>query len=73
VTAGDAQDGRGEPAGFGMAGAAPGRFDLEAIRIVECQDDRRAYLALRYKTGVEAPSWTASDGTLRLLALTLIA
>lgn len=47
--------------------------DLETIRIVERQDDRHAYLTLRYKTGVEAPSWTASDGTLRLLALTLIA
>ena len=28
---------------------------------------------LRYATGVEVPSWTVSDGTLRLLALTLAA
>ena len=56
-----------------MTGAAAGRFALEAIRIVERQEDHHACLALRYKTGVEAPSWTASDGTFRLLALTLIA
>ena len=45
--------------------------DIENIRIVEREDDRHAYLMLRYSTGVEVPSWTVSDGTLRLLALTL--
>ena len=47
--------------------------DLEGIRVVERPEDLHAYLMLRYKTGVEIPSWTASDGTLRFLALTLLA
>ena len=45
--------------------------DLEAIRVVEREDDRHAYLMLHYADGVQVPSWTTSDGTLRLLALTL--
>jgi len=45
--------------------------DLEAIRTVERGDDRHRYLMLRYSGGLEVPSWMASDGTLRLLALTL--
>ena len=28
---------------------------------------------LRYETGMDVPSWMASDGTMRLLALTLLA
>ena len=47
--------------------------EIEDIRIVEREDDRHAYLMLRYATGLEVPSWTVSDGTLRLLALTLAA
>ena len=47
--------------------------EIEDIRVVEREDDRHAYLMLRHKTGVEVPSWVASDGTLRLLALTLTA
>ncbi len=47
--------------------------EIERIRIVEREDDRHAYLMLRYATGVEVPSWAVSDGTLRLLALTLAA
>ena len=47
--------------------------EIEDIRIVEREDDRHAYLMIRYATGVEIPSWTVSDGTLRLLALTLTA
>ena len=45
--------------------------EIDVIRIVEREDDRHGYLMLRYSTGLEAPSWTVSDGTLRLLALTL--
>lgn len=33
--------------------------------------DRHRYLMLRYGGGLDVPSWMASDGTLRLLALTL--
>ena len=47
--------------------------DLQEIRVVEREDDRHAYLMLCYASGVEVPSWAVSDGTLRLLALTLIA
>lgn len=45
--------------------------DLEGIRTIERQDDRHRYLMLKYRGGLEIPSWMASDGTLRLLALTL--
>jgi len=46
---------------------------LEDVHVVERPEDRHAYLVLRYASGVEIPSWLASDGTLRLLALTLLA
>lgn len=45
--------------------------DLIGIRTVERPDDRHRYLMLKYRGGLEVPSWMASDGTLRLLALTL--
>jgi predicted ATPase len=45
--------------------------DLEHIRTVERPEDRHRYLMLRYKGGLTVPSWLVSDGTLRLLALTL--
>jgi predicted ATPase len=45
--------------------------DLEGIRTVVRPDDRHRYLVLVYRGGLEVPSWMASDGTLRLLALTL--
>lgn len=45
--------------------------DLEGIRIVDRQDDRHRYMMLQYEGGLEVPSWMVSDGTLRLLALTL--
>ncbi len=47
--------------------------DLNTVRVVEREDDRSVYLMLGYKTGVEIPSWMASDGTLRFLVITLIA
>ena len=46
--------------------------DLEDIRAIVRPEDRHAYLIFRYSTGVEVPSWTVSDGTMRLLALTLL-
>lgn len=45
--------------------------DLVGVRTVEREDDKHRYLMLQYEGGLEVPSWTASDGTLRLLALTL--
>ncbi len=47
--------------------------EIEAIDTVEREEDRHRYLRLRHRTGLQAPSWTVSDGTLRLLALTLVA
>ena len=47
--------------------------DLKGIRTVERADDRFRYLTLGFADGLEVPSWMASDGTLRLLALTLLA
>lgn len=47
--------------------------DLKEIRVVQREDDHRAYLVLSYGAGLEVPSWSVSEGTLRLLALTLIA
>jgi hypothetical protein len=45
--------------------------DLENVRTVERPDDKHRYLVLRYQGGLDVPSWMVSDGTLRLLALTL--
>lgn len=45
--------------------------DIEDIRTVERADDKHRYLVICYRGGLEVPSWMASDGTLRLLALTL--
>jgi predicted ATPase len=45
--------------------------DLEQVKTVERPEDKHRYLVLGYKGGLEIPSWMASDGTLRLLALTL--
>ena len=47
--------------------------ELEDVRTVERPEDRHRYLVLHYPGKLEVPSWTASDGTLRLLALTLLA
>jgi len=47
--------------------------DLETIDTVEREEDRNRYLRIAYREGCQAPSWVVSDGTLRLLALTLIA
>lgn len=45
--------------------------DLEGIGWARRQADNAEFLMLRYDSGLEAPSWVLSDGTLRMLALTL--
>ncbi len=45
--------------------------DLADIRIVERPDDKHKYLVFQYTGGTEVPTWMISDGTLRLIALTL--
>ncbi|HUU82761.1 MAG TPA: AAA family ATPase [Phycisphaerae bacterium] len=47
--------------------------DLATVETERRDEDRHSYLRLVYTTGLRAPSWTVSDGTLRLLALTLLA
>ncbi len=47
--------------------------DLRVITTVERPEDRHRYLVVEYDTGLKAPSWTVSDGTLRMLALTILA
>lgn len=47
--------------------------DLKSIRTVERSEDRHRYLVLEFENGLKVPSWLVSDGTLRLLALTLLA
>ncbi len=47
--------------------------DIREIQTIERPDDKHRYLVLEYEGGLRIPSWTASDGTLRLLALTLLA
>ncbi len=47
--------------------------DIEGVFTREREEDRHRYLVARYGSKLEAPSWTVSDGTLRFLALTLLA
>ena len=63
----------------------PGRFarwiehfrtaipDLKTVSTVERPEDRHRYIVVEYENGLKAPSWVVSDGTLRMLALTLLA
>lgn len=45
--------------------------DLVNIGWARRQADNAEYLMLRYENGLEAPSWVLSDGTLRMMALTI--
>jgi predicted ATPase len=45
--------------------------DLEDIETIERPEDRHRYLVLQYGDDLKVPSWMVSDGTLRMLALTL--
>jgi len=46
--------------------------DLDDIKIVVREEDRRSYIVAKFKNSLEAPLWLLSDGTLRFMALTLI-
>ena len=46
---------------------------FQSVKVIDRPDDRHKYLMLKYDNGLEVPSWKASDGTLRFLALTLLA
>lgn len=45
--------------------------DVVDIDTVERPEDRHRYLVLTYANGARVPSWLVSDGSLRLLALTV--
>lgn len=45
--------------------------DIRAITTVERPEDRHRYLVVQYDNGASVPSWLVSDGTLRLLSLTI--
>jgi predicted ATPase len=47
--------------------------DLRGIDVEVREADRFQYLVLEYASGLKAPAWLVSDGTLRMLALTLLA
>ncbi len=47
--------------------------DIEDITTIERPEDRHRYLVIKYANDALVPSWLASDGTLRLLALTILA
>ncbi len=44
---------------------------IKDIDTVEREDDKHRYLRVFYQSGIRVPGWLVSDGTLRLLALTL--
>lgn len=45
--------------------------DIQDVVTSELPDVRHRFLQIVYQGGLKVPSWTASDGTLRMLALTL--
>ena len=45
--------------------------DVISIDTVERADDKHRYLKMMYENDISVPSWLVSDGTLRLLALTI--
>ncbi|HET6252302.1 MAG TPA: AAA family ATPase [Tepidisphaeraceae bacterium] len=47
--------------------------DLKTISTVQRDEDKHRYIVVEYQNGLKAPSWVVSDGTLRMLALTLLA
>jgi predicted ATPase len=47
--------------------------DICTIDSVLREEDRHRYVVVEYKGGVRVPSWMLSEGTLRLLALTILA
>jgi len=47
--------------------------DIKDIDTIERPEDKHRYLMIEYQCGAKVPSWLASDGTLRLLALTICA
>ncbi len=47
--------------------------DLKTVTTMSRPEDNHRYIVVEYENGLQAPSWVVSDGTLRMLALTLLA
>lgn len=45
--------------------------DIVDITSIERTEDKHRYLVIEYRNGAKVPSWLVSDGTLRLLTLTI--
>ena len=45
--------------------------DIQDIDTIELPENKHRYLVIEYANGARVPSWLASDGTLRLLTLTI--
>jgi predicted ATPase len=45
--------------------------DISDITTFERPEDKHRYIKVEYNNGIEVPSWLVSDGTLRMLALTI--
>ena len=43
------------------------------VDVIEREEDKNTYLSVSFEGGLKVPSWHLSDGTLRLMALTLLA
>ena len=65
------QDTKGAESWVGHMECALAGF--KSVRVIERPDDRHKYLMLQYLNGLEVPSWKVSDGTLRFMALTILA
>lgn len=48
-------------------------YDLQDIDVIERPEDRHLYLVAEYASGLRVPMWLLSDGTLRMLALSILA
>ena len=46
---------------------------LQDIDAISREDDKHCYLKLSFEGGIKIPSWLVSDGTLRLMAFTILA
>jgi predicted ATPase len=64
---------RNDPARFGnwLDHVRTALEDIRNIDTVERPEDKHRYLVVEYANGAKVPSWLVSDGTLRLLTLTI--
>ncbi|MFQ5794995.1 MAG: AAA family ATPase [Candidatus Bipolaricaulia bacterium] len=48
-------------------------YDIQNVNVKERPEDKHLYIVITYTSGLKVPSWSISDGTLRMMALTLLA